>query len=101
MLDATGLTVTQWLIVIMAAIGFAFDIYELLMLPLILRPALLELLGAAPNTDAFNLWRGLLFFIPALGKTAAELPGEHKNRISHRGIALQKLLGLLREADPA
>ena len=27
---------TQWLIVIMAAIGFAFDIYELLMLPLVL-----------------------------------------------------------------
>jgi XTP/dITP diphosphohydrolase len=36
-----------------------------------------------------------LFFIPALGKTAAELAPEHKNRISHRGIALQKLLGLL------
>ena len=37
------LTLTHWLIVIMAAIGFAFDIYELLMLPLILRPAILEL----------------------------------------------------------
>jgi XTP/dITP diphosphohydrolase len=38
-----------------------------------------------------------LFFIPELGKTAAELPAEHKNRISHRGIALAKLLALLRE----
>ena len=38
-----------------------------------------------------------LFFIPSLGKTAAELAPEHKNRISHRGIALQKLLGLLSE----
>jgi XTP/dITP diphosphohydrolase len=36
-----------------------------------------------------------LFFIPALGKTAAELAPEHKNRISHRGIALQKLVELL------
>jgi XTP/dITP diphosphohydrolase len=36
-----------------------------------------------------------LFFIPALGKTAAELAPGHKNRISHRGIALQKLLELL------
>ena len=27
------LTVTQWLIVSLAAIGFAFDIYELLMVP--------------------------------------------------------------------
>lgn len=39
-----------------------------------------------------------LFVIPSLGKTAAELDAEHKNRISHRGIALQKLLGLLRES---
>lgn len=38
-----------------------------------------------------------LFFIPLLQKTAAELAPEHKNRISHRGIALQKLLGLLRD----
>ena len=36
-----------------------------------------------------------LFFVPSLGKTAAELAPEHKNRISHRGIALQKLLALL------
>ena len=40
-----------------------------------------------------------LFFIPALGKTAAELQAEHKNRISHRGIALGKLVGLLREGS--
>jgi XTP/dITP diphosphohydrolase len=39
-----------------------------------------------------------LFFIPSLGKTAAELPPEQKNRISHRGIALQKLLALLDES---
>jgi XTP/dITP diphosphohydrolase len=36
-----------------------------------------------------------LFFLPSLQKTAAELAPEHKNRISHRGIALRKLLGLL------
>jgi XTP/dITP diphosphohydrolase len=39
-----------------------------------------------------------LFLVPGAGKTAAELDAEHKNRISHRGIALQKLLGLLRES---
>jgi len=38
-----------------------------------------------------------LFFISSLQKTAAELAPEHKNRISHRGIALQKLLGLLND----
>ena len=31
-------TFTIWLILIIASIGFAFDIYELLMLPLVLRP---------------------------------------------------------------
>ena len=30
------LTRTQWLICVIASIGFAFDIYELLMLPLVL-----------------------------------------------------------------
>jgi MFS family permease len=65
MVNSQPLTPVQWTVCVIAAIGFAFDIYELLMLPLILRPALLELLGAAPGSDAFNLWRGLLFFIPA------------------------------------
>jgi XTP/dITP diphosphohydrolase len=38
-----------------------------------------------------------LFFIPSLQKTAAELAPDHKNRISHRGIALRKLLELLND----
>ena len=42
------LTATQWLICVIAAIGFAFDIYELLMLPLVLAPALKELADITP-----------------------------------------------------
>jgi XTP/dITP diphosphohydrolase len=38
-----------------------------------------------------------LFFLPNLGKTAAELDPAQKNRISHRGIALRKLITLLNE----
>ncbi len=38
-----------------------------------------------------------LFILPSLGKTAAELDAGHKNRISHRGIALAKLITLLNE----
>lgn len=38
-----------------------------------------------------------LFLLPDLGKTAAELDSASKNRISHRGIALQRLLQRLRE----
>jgi len=39
-----------------------------------------------------------LFYLREFNKTAGELDPDHKNRVSHRGIALQKLLGLLRES---
>ena len=48
------LTPVQWLICIIASIGFAFDIYELLMLPLVVRPALMELVGRASPRAAKN-----------------------------------------------
>src|SRR5262245_27113780 len=59
------LTPLQWLVCGIAAIGFAFDIYEILMLPLILRPALLDLTGAAPGSPEFQYWFGPLFYLPA------------------------------------
>ncbi len=37
------------------------------------------------------------FFLPELGKTAAELDPEHKNRLSHRGQALRQLVEKLRD----
>jgi hypothetical protein len=58
------LTPVQWLICIIAAIGFAFDIYELLMLPLIIAPALRELVSVQPGTPAYNYWIGVLFWVP-------------------------------------
>lgn len=36
-----------------------------------------------------------IFFIPAFGKTAAQLENHEKNKISHRGNALRKLKSLL------
>jgi XTP/dITP diphosphohydrolase len=38
-----------------------------------------------------------LFQLVDLGCTAAELDPEHKNRISHRGVALRKMLELLHD----
>ena len=55
-----------WLIAIIAAIGFAFDTYELLMLPLIARPALMDLLGVPATDPAINMWVGRLFYWPAV-----------------------------------
>jgi len=64
--DAKRFTLTEWLICLVAALGFAFDIYELLMLPLIARPALIELLAVPPTSPSINAWVGWLFWIPAL-----------------------------------
>ena len=36
-------------------------------------------------------------FIPAFGKTFAELPVEVKNAHSHRGMAAQQMMSLMRE----
>ena len=59
-------TFTRWLIVFIASIGFAFDIYELLMLPLILRTATQDLAGFKPGSPEFNHWKALMFYVPAL-----------------------------------
>src|SRR3954465_7558497 len=57
---------TAALIAIIAAIGFAFDSYELLMLPLIVRPALMELLHVPGTDPAITQWVGYLFYWPAV-----------------------------------
>jgi MFS family permease len=54
----------QWLVIGVACIGFAFDLYETLMLALLVRPAVGSLGGLKPGTASFNLWVGLLFYIP-------------------------------------
>lgn len=59
-------TMVQWVVCVIASIGFAFDIYELLMLPLIVRPALADLVGAKPGTPEFEFWVAMLFFVPAM-----------------------------------
>ncbi len=60
------LTPIQWVICGVASLGFAFDTYVLLMLPLIVGPALLELGKLKPGTPAYNDWVGLMFYVPAV-----------------------------------
>jgi MFS family permease len=60
------LTAVQWLICGIAAIGFAFDSYELLMLPLIVRPALADLLQVPPTSPLINEWVGFMLYVPAV-----------------------------------
>ena len=87
------LTPVQWLICAIAAIGFAFDIYEILMLPLIVRPALLELQGAAPGSPEFQTWVGRLFYVPAIaGGLFGLLGGYLTDRFGRRRILTFSIL---------
>ncbi|HLQ45264.1 MAG TPA: MFS transporter, partial [Planctomycetaceae bacterium] len=63
---ATQLTVTQWLIIIIASIGFAFDTYELLMTPLAAPPAIAEMLQVPLNHPSVTDWTGRLLWITAV-----------------------------------
>jgi len=90
---ASRLTGVQWLICIIASIGFAFDIYELLMLPLIARPALLELGGFLPNTVEFKTWVTALFYVPAIaGGVFGLLGGYLTDRLGRRRVLTWSIL---------
>jgi len=56
----------KWLICIVASLGFLFDIYDVLVGPLILQPAVLELGHLLPGTAGYRDWAGRLFWIPPL-----------------------------------
>ena len=94
-------TSTQWLICIIASIGFAFDIYELLMLPLIIKPALAALGGVGPDgvplllpgSKGFTQWARALFFIPALaGGVFGLLGGYLTDRLGRRRVLTFSIL---------
>ena len=59
-------TVTHWLILAIASIGFLFDTYELLMTPLVGVPAIAELLQVPPNNPLVTKWMGNLLWLSAL-----------------------------------
>jgi MFS family permease len=87
------LTPTQWLICVIAAIGFAFDTYELLMLPLIVGPAIGEMVGAAPGTPLYADWVGRLFFVPAIfGGIFGLLGGYLTDRLGRRRVLTWSIL---------
>jgi predicted MFS family arabinose efflux permease len=78
---------------VVAALGFAFDIYELLMLPLIVRPALMELGGIRPGTPEFNTWVGMLFYVPAVaGGIFGMIGGYLTDRFGRRSVLVWSIL---------
>ena len=86
-------TPTEWLICIIAAIGFAFDTYELLMLPLIVGPALGELVNVRVGTPEYAQWVGRLFFVPAVfGGIFGLLGGYLTDRFGRRRVLTWSIL---------
>jgi MFS family permease len=87
------LTATQWLIVTMAAIGFAFDIYELLMAQFIIPPAITDLTGFKRGTPEFAMWAGRLFYVPAFaGGIFGLLGGYLTDRLGRRRVLTWSIL---------
>ena len=88
-----ALTPQQWLICAIAALGFAFDIYEILMAPLVVGPAIGELTGFKPGTPDFNYWVGLFFWVPALiGGAFGLLGGYLTDRFGRRRVLTWSIL---------
>ncbi|MGD9721151.1 MAG: MFS transporter [Pirellulales bacterium] len=87
------MTATQWLVVVLAAIGFAFDIYELLMAQVVLPPAIADLTGAKPGTPEFHMWVGRLFYVPAFaGGIFGLLGGYLTDRLGRRRVLTWSIL---------
>jgi MFS family permease len=90
---ARRLTPLQWLIWRIASLGFAFDIYEVLMAPLVVGPAIGELTGAKPGSPAFNYWVGMFFWVPALvGGAFGLLGGYLTDRFGRRRVLVWSIL---------
>lgn len=87
------LTPIQWLICVIAVIGFAFDTYELLMLPLIIRPALEGLGGLTFGSPEYNQWRDLFFYVPAIsGGIFGLIGGYLTDRLGRRRVLTWSIL---------
>jgi MFS family permease len=89
----TRLTGLQWAICAIASIGFAFDTYERLMMPLIVRPARMDLITAGPESAEFNTWVGIIFYVPAIaGGIFGVLGGYLTDRLGRRRVLVWSIL---------
>lgn len=83
----------QWTICGVAALGFAFDIYAILVMPLIVRPALADLGGLTPQMPAYIDWSGVLFWVPAIAGGIFGLFGGYlTDRLGRRRVLVWSIL---------
>ncbi len=87
------LTPVQWTVCVIAAIGFAFDTYELLMLPVIAGPALAEILQVPANNPLVTQWVGNMLWMTALcGGIFGLLGGWLTDRLGRRNVMVGSII---------
>ena len=92
-ISRSGLTPIQMLVCAVAGLGFAFDLYETLMMAIIVSPVLTTIGRLTPGTPAFNHWVGLFFFVPAVcGGLFGLLGGNMADRYGRRRILVWSIL---------
>jgi MFS family permease len=81
------------LVLLVAAIGFLFDTYELLMFPVIGAQAVSELLQVDQSSDAVRLWGGRMLWIAALcGGVFGLLGGYMVDRFGRKAVMIGSIL---------
>jgi MFS family permease len=87
------LPVTRFLVLTVAAIGFLFDTYELLMFPVTGAEAISELLKVPADSDAVRLWAGRMLWIAALaGGVFGLLGGWLIDRLGRKSVMVASIL---------
>jgi MFS family permease len=90
---AAPLTGVQWLILATAGVGFAFDMYEVVVQAIIVRPLLMELGPYQPGTEIFNRWTGIVLFLPTLmGGLTALLGGYLTDRLGRQRVLVWSIV---------
>ncbi len=89
-----GLTpVVKYLVLTVAAVGFFFDTYELLMFPVIAGPALAELLRVQPDNPLVRDWLGRMLWIAAVcGGVFGLLGGVLIDRLGRKRVMVGSIL---------
>jgi MFS family permease len=90
---AAALTPTHWLIFFAAGLGFAFDMYEVVVQTIVLRPVLMELGLYQPGTPDFNRWAGIVLFLPTtVGGMFALLGGYLTDRLGRQRVLVWSIV---------
>jgi MFS family permease len=82
----------DWLVCAVVTCGFVFDAFEIVVMPITVRPALIGF-GLVPGTTTFSRWVGLLLYLPAVaGGLVGLVGGQLIDRFGRRRPLVWSLL---------